>query len=93
MIDADTVREHRRRYLTTGVAGVERPKYDGTEPSLDAEQLEALGAEMDAHLYTTEKAVCVRGAKLRHDQHRAGHGQGIEAASFRLHRTSLCRNP
>ena len=57
-IDAETVREHRRLYLASGVAGVERLNYEGTEPSLDAEQLEALGAELDARLYTTAKAVC-----------------------------------
>ena len=36
----------------------ERLNYEGAEPSLDAEQLEALGAELDARLYTTAKAVC-----------------------------------
>jgi transposase len=57
-IDADTVREHRRLYQTAGVSGVERLKYEGGEPALTAEQLTALGAELDARLYITAKAVC-----------------------------------
>jgi transposase len=57
-IDVDTVREHRRLYQASGVTGVERLKYEGAEPSLDAEQLNALGAELDARLYMTAQAVC-----------------------------------
>ena len=57
-IDADTVREHRRLYQTSGVSGVERLKYEGGEPALTPEQLAALGAELDARLYMTAKAVC-----------------------------------
>jgi transposase len=57
-IDADTVREHRRLYQTAGVSGVERLKYEGGEPALTPEQLTALGAELDARLYMTAKAVC-----------------------------------
>jgi transposase len=57
-IDVETVREHRRLYQASGVTGVERLKYEGGEPSLNAEQLKALGTELDAHLYMTAKAVC-----------------------------------
>ena len=57
-IDVETVREHRRLYQASGVTGVERLKYEGAEPSLNAEQLKALGAELDARLYMTAKAVC-----------------------------------
>ena len=57
-IDVETVREHRRLYQASGVSGVERLKYEGAEPSLNAEQLQALGAELDARLYKTAKAVC-----------------------------------
>jgi transposase len=57
-IDVETVREHRRLYQASGVTGVERLKYEGAEPSLNAEQLKALGAELDTHLYMTAKAVC-----------------------------------
>jgi transposase len=57
-IDVETVREHRRLYQASGVIGVERLKYEGAEPSLNAEQLKALGAELDTHLYMTAKAVC-----------------------------------
>ena len=58
-IDVETVREHRRLYQASGVTGVERLKYEGSEPDLNAGRLKALGAELDAHLYTTAKAVCV----------------------------------
>jgi len=57
-IDAETVREHRRLYQTAGVNGVGRLNYEGGEPSLSAAQLQALGAELDARLYMTAKAVC-----------------------------------
>jgi transposase len=57
-IDADTVREHRRLYRTAGVTGLERLRYEGGEPALTAEQLTALGAELDARLHMTAKAVC-----------------------------------
>ena len=57
-IDAETVREHRRRYETLGVAGLERLNYHGSEPALTAEQLAALTVELDAHLYMTAKSVC-----------------------------------
>ena len=33
-IDAETVREHRRRYESSGIAGLERPTYEGSEPAL-----------------------------------------------------------
>jgi transposase len=57
-IDAETVRQHRRLYQTAGVAGLERLNYEGGEPDLNPEQLEALGTELDARLYMTAKAVC-----------------------------------
>ena len=57
-IDAETVREHRRLYQTAGVSGVERLNYEGSEPALTPEQLQALGVELDARLYMTAKAVC-----------------------------------
>jgi transposase len=57
-IDAETVREHHRLYRSLGIAGIERLKYEGADPALDAEQLRALGAELDGHLYMTAKAVC-----------------------------------
>jgi transposase len=52
------VREHRRLYQTGGVSGVERLNYEGSEPALTPEQLQALGVELDARLYMTAKAVC-----------------------------------
>jgi transposase len=57
-IDVETVREHRRLYQASGVTGIERLKYEGSEPDLNAEQLKALGAELDARLYMTARAVC-----------------------------------
>jgi transposase len=57
-IDVDTVHEHRRLYQASGVTGVEPLKYEGAEPSLDAEQLKALGAELDDRLYMSAQAVC-----------------------------------
>jgi transposase len=56
-IDAETVREHRRLYEASGVTGIERLNYQGGEPALSPEQLKALGAELDAHLCMTAKAV------------------------------------
>ena len=57
-IDAETVREYRRLYETAGVAGLERLRYEGSDPALTEAQLEALKRELDAHLYMTSKAVC-----------------------------------
>jgi transposase len=56
-IDAETVREHRRLYQASGVAGLERLNYEGAAPDLNEEQLAALGVELDARLYMTAKAV------------------------------------
>jgi transposase len=56
-IDAETVREHRRLYETAGVSGVTRLNYEGGEAALSAEQLTALGKELDSRLYMTAKEV------------------------------------
>ena len=56
-IDAETVREHRRLYQTSGVAGVLRLQYEGSEAALSPEQLSVLAAELDARLYLTAKEV------------------------------------
>jgi transposase len=60
-IDAETVREHRRLYETSGIAGLERLNYEGNDPALSEAQLDALKAEFDAHLYhlyMTSKEAC-----------------------------------
>jgi transposase len=58
-IDAETaVREHRRLYETSRVAGLERLNYEGSEAALSEAQLDALKAELDAHLYMRAKDVC-----------------------------------
>jgi hypothetical protein len=54
-IYAETVREHRRLYQVAGVAGVEQLKFEGSDPALSAEQLETLGAELNAALYASAK--------------------------------------
>lgn len=57
-IDAETVREHRRLYQTSGVTGLGQLKYQGAEPGLSAEQLKVLEAELDGRLYPTAKGIC-----------------------------------
>lgn len=57
-IDAETVREHRRRYEAGGVGSLERLAYQGSDPALTDGQLDILKRELDAHLYMTAKAVC-----------------------------------
>jgi hypothetical protein len=57
-IGVETVREHHRLYKTSGVAGVERLKYEGAGQARSREQFEALGAEQGAHLYLTAISVC-----------------------------------
>jgi transposase len=56
-IDAETVREHRRLYQKSGVAGVLELKYEGSEPALTEEQIVELGKELDSRLYLTAKEV------------------------------------
>jgi transposase len=57
-IDAETVREHRRLYESSGVAGLERLNYEGSDPALSEAQLDALKTELDDHLYMRAKEVC-----------------------------------
>jgi transposase len=57
-IEAETVREHRKLYQTSGLSGLERLNYEGSTPALNEAQLETLKAELDAHLYMTAKWVC-----------------------------------
>jgi len=57
-IDAETVREHRRLYESSGVSGLERLNYAGSDPALSDAQIEALKTELDSHLYMTAKEVC-----------------------------------
>lgn len=57
-IDGETVREYRRLFEASGAAGLGQLKYRGAAPALTPEQLEILGAELDARLYATAKAVC-----------------------------------
>lgn len=57
-IDAETVREHRRRYEKDGVAGIERLSYQGGESDLTAEQRTTLKAELDRRVYLSAKQIC-----------------------------------
>ena len=57
-IDAETVREHRRRYQADGRKGIEHLAYAGHAPVLTEAQDTALKAELSARLYMTAKAVC-----------------------------------
>lgn len=57
-IEAETVREHRRRFLAGGPGGVERLDYAGHAPVLSEAQCGVLRAELSARLYLTAKEVC-----------------------------------
>jgi transposase len=57
-IDADTVREYRRLYKSSGVTGLERLASVGAEPDLTTEQRATLAAELAARRYMTSKEVC-----------------------------------
>jgi transposase len=57
-IDAETVREYRRLYKSSGVGGLERLAYVGAEADLTTEQQAILSAELEARLYMTSKEVC-----------------------------------
>jgi transposase len=56
-IEAETVREHRRRYAAEGRAGIERLAYSGQAPVLSPAQAIALADELTATLYLSAKAV------------------------------------
>ena len=57
-IEAETVHEHRRRYTSTGRAGIEQLAYVGSAPMLSAEQRGRLEAELDGRIYMSAKEVC-----------------------------------
>lgn len=57
-IDAETVREHRRLYAASGIAGLERLSYTGHAPELTAGQRAVLTTELTGRLYMTAKEVC-----------------------------------
>jgi transposase len=57
-IDAETVREHRRLYESSGVSGLQRLAYVGAAPDLTSGQRDKLTAELESRLYMTSKEVC-----------------------------------
>ena len=57
-IDADTVRDHKRRFAAAGREGVERLDYAGHAPVLTEAQAQALGDELQARFFRTAKEVC-----------------------------------
>ena len=56
-VDANTVRNHFKRYRQGGVQALADMAYRGSEATLDAEQLAILDAHLQTHLYVTAKAV------------------------------------
>ncbi len=56
--DSETVHERQRLYQAFGVTGIEWLNDEGGEQALNAEQLPALAAELDARLYMTANAMC-----------------------------------
>jgi transposase len=57
VVDVGTVHEHRRLYQASGVTAIERLKYKSAASDLGEEQCAALGAERDARLDMTARAV------------------------------------
>jgi transposase len=57
-IDAETVRQHLRRYVAQGRDGIEQLAYVGHAPVLSAAQAAELSAELDARIHLTAKSVC-----------------------------------
>lgn len=56
-VDANTVRNHFKRYREGGLKALGHVAYRGTESALDEDQLAILDAHLQAHLYVTAKAV------------------------------------
>jgi hypothetical protein len=57
-IDAETVREYRRRYQVGGVAGVEQRKFEGSDPALSPEQLKLVRSRRLERVMDLEPVVC-----------------------------------
>jgi transposase len=57
-IDAETVRQHLRRYIARGRAGIEQLTYVGHAAVLAAAQAAELSVELDARIHLTAKSVC-----------------------------------
>ena len=57
LIDPDTVRDYFKRYKKTGLEGLLRMSYVGSEALLDAAQLAELDLHLHSHLYLTAEAV------------------------------------
>jgi len=57
-IEAETVWDHHRRYISDGRGGIEHLAYVGSAPVLSAVQRAALEAELGARLYMSAKEVC-----------------------------------
>ena len=56
-VDANTVRNHFKRYREGGVKALGHAAYQGSESMLDEEQLAILDAHLQTHLYETAKAI------------------------------------
>lgn len=57
-IEAETVRDHKRRYVADGRAGIERLNYVGHAPVLTSDQAKALASELGGRIYLSAKQVC-----------------------------------
>lgn len=57
-IEAETVRDHHRRYISDGRDGIERLAYVGSAPVLSTVQRAALEAALGARLYMSAQEVC-----------------------------------
>ena len=57
-IEAETVRDHKRRYVAAGRSGIEQLSYVGHAPVLSSDQAEALKAEIARRIYLSAKEIC-----------------------------------
>jgi transposase len=57
LVDANTVRNHFKRYRQGGIEQLRHSAYRGSAPALDETQLAWLDAHLQNHLYPTAKAV------------------------------------
>jgi len=60
-IDVETVREHRRLYQSSGIVGVERLKYEGSDPGPERGTAQGAGDRIGRpSLYDRDSGVCLR---------------------------------
>jgi len=57
-IEAETVRDHKRRYVADGRCGIELLHYAGHAPVLTVDQTKRLAAEIADRVYLSAKEIC-----------------------------------